>query len=155
MSNIYYQEKLTFSNFVGKVNLLERKYEEMHWLWRQKRCKIYLGKHLFYHYCLQLSFVSAKPCLRFLLICFPWEIKGFYQSYLGIDIDFRTFPQISWPKIENSKNWDSWMKEHLHLFACKRMKRCENRFLTLIMNYCKIIGTEKNNVIQNNNKLAI
>ena len=28
MSNIYYWEKLTFSNFVGKVNFLERKFEE-------------------------------------------------------------------------------------------------------------------------------
>ena len=30
MSNIYYREKLTFSKLVGKVNFLERKFEEMH-----------------------------------------------------------------------------------------------------------------------------
>ena len=30
MSNIYYWEKLTFSKLVGKVNLLERKFEEIH-----------------------------------------------------------------------------------------------------------------------------
>ena len=30
MSNIYYWEKLTLSKFVGKVNLSERKFEEMH-----------------------------------------------------------------------------------------------------------------------------
>ena len=30
MSNIYYQEKLMFSNFVGKVDFLEREFEEMH-----------------------------------------------------------------------------------------------------------------------------
>ena len=30
MSNIYYWEKLTFSKLVGKVNLSERKSEEMH-----------------------------------------------------------------------------------------------------------------------------
>ena len=30
MSNIYYQEKLMFSNFGGKVNFLERELEEMH-----------------------------------------------------------------------------------------------------------------------------
>ena len=30
MSNIYYLEKQTFSKLVGKVNFLERKFEEMH-----------------------------------------------------------------------------------------------------------------------------
>ena len=30
MSNIYYWEKLMFSKLVGKVNLSERKFEEMH-----------------------------------------------------------------------------------------------------------------------------
>ena len=30
MSNIYCWEKLTFSKLVGKVNFLERRYEEMH-----------------------------------------------------------------------------------------------------------------------------
>ena len=30
MSNIYYWEKLAFSKPVGKVNLSERKFEEMH-----------------------------------------------------------------------------------------------------------------------------
>ena len=30
MSDIYYWEKMTFSKLVGKVNFLERKFEEMH-----------------------------------------------------------------------------------------------------------------------------
>ena len=30
MSNIYYWEKLTFSKLIGKVNFLERRFEEMH-----------------------------------------------------------------------------------------------------------------------------
>ena len=56
MSDIYYWEKLTFSKLVGKVNLSERKFEEMHQLWRTKRCKVIQGC-LFWDYCLQLSFV--------------------------------------------------------------------------------------------------
>ena len=36
MSNIYYREKLMFSKLVGKVNFSERKFEEMHKLWRAK-----------------------------------------------------------------------------------------------------------------------
>ena len=33
---------------------------------------------------------STKACLRFLLICFAREIKEFYQSSLGNEVDFRT-----------------------------------------------------------------
>ena len=32
--------------------------------------------------------IIVFSCLRFLLICFAWEIKGFYQSCLGNDLDF-------------------------------------------------------------------
>ena len=38
---------------------------------------------------------STKPCLRFLLICFDREIKGFYQSSLGNDVDFTDIMNVS------------------------------------------------------------
>ena len=38
---------------------------------------------------------STKPCLRFLLICFDQEIKGFYQSSLGNEVDFRDIMNVS------------------------------------------------------------
>ena len=42
--------------------------------------------------------LSTKPCLRFLSICFALEIKGFYQSSIGNEVDFRdimsAFPNI-------------------------------------------------------------
>ena len=34
---------------------------------KSKRCKVYSGKRLLWHYYLQQSFVSQKPCFRFLL----------------------------------------------------------------------------------------
>ena len=41
---------------------------------------------------------STKSCLRFLLNCFVQEIKGFYQSFLGNEVDFGdvmiVFPNI-------------------------------------------------------------
>ena len=44
------------------------------------------------------SAVSRKPSLGFLLNCFVQEIKGFYQSSLGNEVDFRdivnVFPNI-------------------------------------------------------------
>ena len=38
---------------------------------------------------------STKSCLRFLLICFAREIKGFYQSSLGNEVDFRDIMNVS------------------------------------------------------------
>ena len=38
---------------------------------------------------------STKPCLRFLLIYFSRKIKGFYQSSLGNEVDFRNIMNVS------------------------------------------------------------
>ena len=91
MLNIYYWEKLSFPKLVGKVNLSEINFEEMHELWRAKKYKVYSGKRLFWHYCLS----STKPCLIFILIWFAWEIKGFYQSSLGNEVGFRDIMNVS------------------------------------------------------------
>ena len=50
-------------------------------------------------------FSLTKLRLRFLLICFAWEIKGFYQSFLGNEVDFRDIMNVSpWLKFRISKN---------------------------------------------------
>ena len=54
--------------------------------------KVYLGKRLFWHYCLQLC---TNPCLRFLLTFFAGDIKGFYQSSLGNEVDFTDIMSVS------------------------------------------------------------
>ena len=38
---------------------------------------------------------STKPFLRFLLICFAQDIKGFHQSSLGHEVDFRDIMSVS------------------------------------------------------------
>ena len=38
---------------------------------------------------------STNPSLRSLLICFSWEIKGFYQTSLGNKIDSKDIMKIS------------------------------------------------------------
>ena len=38
---------------------------------------------------------STKLCLRFFSICLVWEIKGFYLSYLGNEIDFKIIINLS------------------------------------------------------------
>ena len=38
---------------------------------------------------------STKPCLKFLLICFVWEIKGYYHSSLGNEVDLTDIMNVS------------------------------------------------------------
>ena len=38
---------------------------------------------------------STKPCLRFLLVCFAREIKGFYKSSSENVVDFRDIMNVS------------------------------------------------------------
>ena len=74
--------------------LLERKFEEKHYIWRAKRYKVYSRKRYFgiiVFSCLS----STQLCLRFLLICFDREIKGFGQSSLGNQFDFRDIMNVS------------------------------------------------------------
>ena len=91
MSNIYYWEKLTFSKhrFSRKENLKKcTNFEEQKGT-RYIRANVYVGIIVFS--CLS----STKPCLRFLLNCFVREIKGFYQSFLGKEVDFRDIMNVS------------------------------------------------------------
>ena len=56
------------------------------------------------------SYWFTKPFLRFLLICFTWAIKAFYQSSLGNEVDLMDIinvSQISLLKIEITKNGDT------------------------------------------------
>ena len=39
--------------------------------------------------------LSTKSCLRFLLICFAREIKGFDESSLENEVDFRNIMNVS------------------------------------------------------------
>ena len=104
---------------------------------------------------------STKPCLRFLLICFAREIKGFYQSSLGNEVDFRDIMNVSPNILAKNQNF----KKLRHGFVderalivtklisschwkilvpfCLRKKRPEKAFLTLIVNYRKIAQKNK------------
>ena len=99
--------------------------------------------------------LSTKPCLRFLLICFAREIKGFYESSLGNEVDFTNIMNVSPNILAKKQN----LKKLRHGFAdegamiattlifschskslvpfCLQKKRPENALLTLTMNYRK------------------
>ena len=103
---------------------------------------------------------STKLCLRFLLTCFAWETKDFYQSYSGNKVDFRdiinVFPNIL-AKILNFKKLRCDFVDERTLITttlisscqwktlvpfCLRKKRPGNAFLTLV-NYRKFVRKNK------------
>ena len=104
---------------------------------------------------------STKPCLRFPLISFTWEIKGFNPSSLENEVDFTDIMNVS-PNIL-AKNWNfrklrrrfvderamiaTTLTSSCHcktlLPFCLRNKRPEKEFLTLTVSYCKIVQKNK------------
>ena len=128
MSNLYYWEKLTFSKLVEKEHFVERKFEEMHQLWRAKRYKLYSGKRLFWHYCLQLSFVyKTMSQISFNLFCSG--DKKFYQSSLGNKVDLKDIKNV----FRNifAKNWNSKKLKHGFVDERAMMTYKINKFLSL------------------------
>ena len=104
---------------------------------------------------------STKPCLRFLLICFAREIKGFYQSSLGNEVDFRDIMNVSPNILAKNQNFKKLRHDFLDertlitatlisschwktlVTFCFRKKRPENAFLTLTVNYMPLCHSEQ------------
>ena len=104
---------------------------------------------------------SAVFCVQNLFNYFVREIKGFYQSSLGNEVDFRDIMNVS-PNFL-AKNWNfkklrQGFVDEIALITtklisschwktlvpfCLRKKRPENAFLTLIVNYRKIVQKSK------------
>ena len=63
----------------------------------------YIRENVYFGIIIFSCLSSTKLCLRFLLNCFVREIKGFYQSSLGSEVDFRDIMNVSPCKI-------SWLK---------------------------------------------
>ena len=87
---------------------------------------------------------STKPCLRFLLNYFARKIKGCYKSSLGNEVDFRDIMNV-FPNILALITTTLMSSYHLKTLVpfCLRRKRPENAFLTLIVNYFKIVQKNK------------
>ena len=136
---------MTFSKLVRKVNFSKRKLEEMRFE-KQKSTRC-IWENFYFSIIIFSCLSSAKPCLRFLLNCFVWEIKGFYQSSLGNEVDFRAimnvFPEIL-GKNKNFKKLKNDFVDERGLIAmtlisschwktllpfCLRKERPENAFL--------------------------
>ena len=171
MSNIYYWQKLTFSKLEGILEeyLTEHlkefsKFEEQKGI-RSIRGNVYIGIIVFIY----LS--RTKHCLRFPLSCFIREIKGFYQSSFGNEVDFRGIMNVSLnvlAKNSNFKNLWHRFEDGRAMIKATLMSSChwktlipfylwkkrpENALITLTMNYRKFV--QKNKLrLQNNIELA-
>ena len=117
--------------------------------------KVYSG--LFWHYFFR-CFLSTKLCLRFLLICFSFGMKRFYRSSLVNELGFRDVSLNILDKNQSFKKLRHGFIEERALIttalisSCHRKtlapfslqkKRLENAFLTLIVNYRKIVQKNK------------
>ena len=90
MTNIYYWEKLNvLRTFVRKTSFPEKKICTRN----AQAMKSKKVSGIFWETFIMALLSSAVFCLqsrvRFVLICFNPEIKGFYQSFLGNETDFR------------------------------------------------------------------
>ena len=100
--------------------------------WRSQN--FYFGSFVLSH----LS--STKLSLRFLLICFAWEIKGFYQSSLGNEVDVRDIMNV--PPNILAKNW--YFKK---LRQFRRWKTTDNNDINIFLslgNPCTFLLAKEN-----------
>ena len=140
---IYYLEKLTLSKLVGIVNFSERKFAEMHWPWRAKRYKLYLGKCLFLHYCLQLSFVyKIVSQIYFDLFCSEGKrlLSEFFRKWRWALITTTLISSCHWKSL---------------VLFCLWKKRLKKAFFWHLQWIMAKSYTKTNYAIQNKNKLAI
>ena len=118
----------------------------------------YIRRNVYFGIIVLSCLSPTKSCLRFLLICFAREMKGFCQSSLKNEVGFRDMINVSSNIL--GKIWN--FKKLRHIFVdertlitttlisfcpfapfCLRKKRPENKFLTLIVNYRKIVKKKK------------
>ena len=115
MSNIYYWEKLIFS----KLRFFEKENLKKCTNFEEQKGTTYIRRNVIICITVFSCFSSTKSCLKFLLNCFVQETKGFYQSSLENEVDFK----------DRMKMKEQWLKQHkclpvtgkhLHLFSCEK-----------------------------------
>ena len=157
MSNTYYWEKLTFSKlqFSWKENLKKcTSFEE------QKDTR-YVRGNVFLALSSSAIFPLQNRVSDCLLFCFAWEMKGFYRSFLENEVDFTDIMNVSSNILAENWNFkklrDTFVDERAMITVtlislchwktivtfCLRKKIPENAFLTLTVNYRKIVQKNK------------
>ena len=101
---------------------------------------MYIGTNVYFSIIVFSRLSSTKPCPRFLLSCFAREIKGFYQSSLENQVDFKNLRHgfvderaLITTTLISFCHWKTLVP------FCLWMKRPEKAFLTLTVNCRKIV----------------
>ena len=125
----------------------------MHELWRGKTYKVYLGKRLFWHFCLQLSFVyKIMSQISFNLFCSRNKklLSEFLRKWCWFHEYNERFPKFQktetrfyrWKSNITTTLISSCHRKILVLFYFRK-KRPENALLTVTVNYRKIVQKNK------------
>ena len=83
-----------FSKLIEKEYLRKENLKKCTSFEEQKGTR-YIWENVYFGIIIFSCLSSTKLCLRFLLNCFVREIKGFYQSSLGNEVDFRDIMNVS------------------------------------------------------------
>ena len=123
----------------------------------EQKGTIYIRGNVYFGIIIFSCLLSAKPCLRFLLISFAQEIKVFYQSSFENQVDLTNIMNVSPNILPKNKNFQKLRQAFVDERAmitttlisschwktlvpfCLQKKRPENAFLTLTVNYRKIV----------------
>ena len=70
----------------------------------------YIRENIYFGIIIFSCLSSSKACLRFLLNCFVQEIKGFYQSSLRNEVNFRDIVNVSPYSLD--KTWNFKQMRH-------------------------------------------
>ena len=151
----YYYEKLLFS----KLHFYREEDLKKYTTFEEQKGTRYICRNIYFGTIASSCLSSTKPCLRFLLICFDQEIKGFCQSSFRIEVDFTDIINVSpnmlaknFQKLRHGFVGKRAMITTALTPSCHRKtlvpfflrkKLLENAFLTLTVNYRKIIQTNK------------
>ena len=83
----------------GKKNLVKHqkvsKYYDQDCSFEEQKDTRYIRRNVYFGSTVFSCLSPTKPGLRFLLIRFAQEIKGFYQSSLGNEVDFWDIVNVS------------------------------------------------------------
>ena len=141
MSNIYYWDKLTFSKLFAKVDFSKENLKKCT-SFKEQNDTTYIRGNIYFSITVFSCLSSTNQCLRFLLICFAREIRGFYQSSSGNELKIaknQNFKKLRHrarkaTTLTSSSHWKTLVP------FCFEKERPENPFLTLIVNYCHLLS---------------
>ena len=111
--NIYYWENWRSQNLSEKYISRKENLKKCTSFEEQKGT-MYIRERLYFGIVILGSFSSKKA--RFLLNCFVWEIKGFHQSSLGNEVEFRDIMNVSTNILAKNENF----KKMRHSFGDER-----------------------------------